>query len=155
MPQLPEDTDATSWHRYFAMQSNNRAWALAVQDRSEAEDMEMLDAAHASAFHWNVAGDEIHRMRAGMLLAEVHALLGLGQTAFDHAERMRDFFLDRETPDWELAFVHAIHAHAAAIVGDADGHEASYAEAERAIEAIADPEDRRIVLETFDQVPSP
>lgn len=156
MPHQPETADADSWHRYFAMDCNNRAWALAVQERSAEEDDEMLNAAHAAAFHWNLVGDDIHRMRAAMLLAEVHALVGLGDTAFDLAERVRDYFLDTaDTPDWEIAFVHTVHAHAAAVAGDAEQHQASYEEAERAIEAIADAEDRRIVLETFDQVPRP
>jgi len=156
MPQQPETSDAASWHRYFAMDCNNRAWALAVQDRSAEEDVEMLNAAHASAYHWNLVGGEIHRMRAAMLLAEVHALVGLGESALDHADRMRDYFLDlEETPDWELAFVHTVHAHAAAVAGDAALHQASFEAAEQAIEDIADAEDRRIVLETFDQVPRP
>lgn len=156
MPQQPETADAGSWHRYFAMHCNNRAWALSVQDRGADEDTEMMNAAHASAYHWNLVGDDVQRMRAAMLLAEVHALLGLGDTALDHADRMRDFFLDAvDTPDWELAFVHTVHAHAAAVAGDAEVHQASYDAAELAIEAIADAEDRRIVLETFDQVPRP
>jgi hypothetical protein len=52
-----------------------------VQTRSAAEDQEMLNAAHASAWHWAGVGTELNRMRATMLLAEVHALLGLGQSA--------------------------------------------------------------------------
>ncbi|MGE0626137.1 MAG: hypothetical protein AB7I04_22400 [Pseudomonadales bacterium] len=156
MPQQPETADASSWHRYFAMHCNNRAWALAVQERDPEEEAEMLNAAHASAYHWNLVGDEIHRMRAVMLLAEVHALAGLGDTALDHADRMRDFFLElEETPDWEIAFVHTVHARAAAVAGDPELHQSSYEAAERAIEDIADAEDRRIVLETFDQVPRP
>ena len=155
MPHQPDTTDPHSWHRYYAMDCNNRAWSLAVQDRTTADDEEMLNAAHASAYHWNVVGDEIHRIRAKMLLAEVHALLGLGETAMRHADEMRDYLLDRDAPDWEIAFVHTVHAHAAAAVGDADQHQSSYEAAEQAIEAIEDPEDRRIVLETFDQVPAP
>jgi len=155
MPDLPENTDPESWHRYFAMECNNRAWSLSVRTRTAEEDLEMLDAAHASAFHWNAVGTELNRVRAKMLLAEVHSLLGLADSAMAYADEVRGYFIGGDAPDWEIAFVHAIHAHAAAIAGDADTHRQSYEEARRAVEAIADEEDRKIVLETFAHGPPP
>ncbi|MGZ5156106.1 MAG: hypothetical protein ACXWJA_06880, partial [Caldimonas sp.] len=89
------------------------------------------------------------------LLAEVHALLGMGATSLSLAEEMRDFFVDRETADWELAFTHTIHAHAAHAAGRPLAHRESYERATAALEAIADEEDRAIVLKTFAQVPPP
>jgi hypothetical protein len=152
----PVEGDAGPWHRHFAIECNNRAWDLSVADRSAAEDREMLDVAHASAHHWAHAGDELNRMRAAMLVAEVHALLGMGPTALALAEEMRDYFAGREeTPDWELAFAHAIHAHAAATAGREAEHASSYRVAEQAIEAIAGEQDRDIVQQTFDHVPAP
>ena len=156
MSNTPEDTNPDSWHRYFAIEANNRAWELAEKaNRSPAEAAEMLDAAHTAALHWQKIGTDLHRQRANTLLAEVHALRGFGESALALAEEVRSFFLDRETDDWELAFVHAIHAHAAAVAGDSEGHRASYAAAETALNAIADEEDRAIVQRTFDQVPAP
>lgn len=155
MPKLPTDSDPKSWQRYFAIEANNRAWELAARARSAAEDREMLDAAHASAWHWEVAGTELHHMRAKMLLAEVHSLLGLGASALAYAREVRDYFLGRETPDWELAFTHTIHAHAAHAAGDEATHRSAYREAVDAIDAIADEEDRKIVRATFEQVPVP
>ena len=138
------------------MQCNNRAWALSVKSRSPVEDREMLDAAHASAWHWGLVGTELNRMRAVMLLAEVHALLGHGATALGLAEEMRAFFLARaDTPDWEIAFTHAIHAHCAHAAGEAGMHRAAYQDAVRALAAVADEEDRSIVAETFGRVPAP
>ena len=150
------DADTQGWHKRFAMNSNNLAWALSVQPRTPAQDREMLDAAHASAFHWGQIGTELHRMRATTLLAEVHALLGDGKLALSLAKSMRDYFLTaRETPDWEIALVHAIHAHAAWVAGQSDLHRSAYAEAVTAIAAIAAEEDRRIVVATFMHVPPP
>jgi len=150
------EPEALEWHRQVAMQCNNRAWALSVAQRSPPEDREMLDAAHASAWHWARIGTELNRMRATMLLAEVHALLGHGRTALLFATEMRTYFVNRaDTPDWELAFTHAIYAHCAHAAGSMDTHRAAYREAEQAIAAVADEEDRRIVAETFVQVPAP
>lgn len=152
----PVEEDAGAWHRHFAIECNNRAWDLSVAQRSAAEDREMLDVAHASAHHWAHAGNELNRMRAAMLVAEVHALLGMGPSALAFAQEMRDYFVGRdETPDWELAFTHAIHAHAAAVGGSEVEHASSYALAEQAIKAIAGDEDRKIVQKTFDHVPVP
>jgi len=33
MPHTPEDLEPDNWHRYFAMENNNRAWQLAIEDR--------------------------------------------------------------------------------------------------------------------------
>lgn len=155
MPHLPENTNLESWHRYFAMDANNLAWQLAVQARTAEQDQDMLNAAHAAALHWGVVGTESHQMRAKMLLAEVHALLGFGSSALGYAEQIRGYFLCRETPDWEIAYVHTIHAHAASVAGEAGKYCASYSAAQQAIAGIAEEEDRNVVLKTFDQLPSP
>jgi len=142
MPHVPEDLEPDNWHRYFAMENNNRAWQLAVEDRTAEQDLEMLDAAHASALHWSAIGTELNRMRAKTLLAEVHALLGFGHLRSGTRMRFGPIFLDRETADWELAYIHVIHAHAAAAAGERQLHSNSYAAAGPAIDAIADEEDR-------------
>jgi hypothetical protein len=156
MPNPPEDTDPQKWHRYFAIDNNNRAWDLAaLPARTRSQEYELLNTAHAAAAHWSAVGTELNRMRARMLLAEVHALLGLGQSAFELSEAVRAYFLSRETDDWEVAFTHAIHAHAASVAGESMAHRTSYAAAVTAIETIASAEDRDIVMQTFNQVPKP
>jgi len=156
MSETKPAPEELKWHRTVAMEGNNRAWDLAIRDRTPAEDTEMLTAAHTSAHHWSRIGTELNRMRATMLLAEVHAQLGHGETAWTFGETMRAYFLSHpETPDWEVAFTHAIHARCAHAAGDAAVHRASYEQAAAAVAAIADPEDRDIVLATFRRVPVP
>lgn len=149
------EQDSPEWHRHFAAVTNNRAWELATSDRSSADDLEMLNAAHASAYHWAATGDELSVMRARMLLAEVHCLVGLGRTAYEYAQEMSVYFKSAETPDWELAFTHTIHAHACYVAGKTEEYSASYASAIQAIKDIADEADRAIVLPTFNLVPKP
>ena len=155
MPHIPDKLDPALWHRYFAIECNNRAWDLSVSVRSAADDAEMLNAAHASAFHWQIAGNELNHMRAKMLLAEVHAWVGLGKSALEYANDVRRYFLNRETPDWEIAFTHVVHAHAAYAAGDAALHRSAYEESARAIAAVKDEEERAIVEKSFAQVPCP
>jgi hypothetical protein len=146
---------ATVWHQRFAAAANNRAWELSEQTRNVAEDQEMLNAAHASAWHWTKVGTELNRMRATMLLAEVHALLGLGLSAMAYAEEMRAYFLGVQSPDWEVAFVHVVHAHAASAAGETEKHRASYGLALAALEAVSNEEERGIVAIAFGHVPKP
>jgi hypothetical protein len=155
MPLSPSDSDLQDWHKRFAITANNRAWELSVLERTTEQDQEMFDSAHASAWHWSAVGTELNRMRSTMLLAEVHALLGFGSSALRYAEEMRAYFTTRETADWELAFTHVIHAHAASAAGAAETHRIAYENASLAIMAIADEEDRAIVNKTFHQVPLP
>ena len=156
MATEPDNTDPASWHRFFAIEANNLAWDLASKtQRAPEESARMLDAAHAAAWHWTKVGTELNAMRAKTLLAETHALAGFGESALALSEEVRQYFLGRDTDDWEIAIVHAIHAHAAAVAGATRAHATSYAAAQRAIADIADDEDRKIVLQTFDQVPQP
>jgi len=115
----------------------------------------MLNAAHASAWHWTQVGTELNRMRAFMLLAEVHALLGFGQSALAYADEMRTYFLGIQSPDWEMAFVHVVHAHAASAAGETDKHRTSYRLAVAALEAISRAEERGAVASTLSHVPRP
>ncbi|MGB2881884.1 MAG: hypothetical protein WBC08_08965 [Rhodoferax sp.] len=153
--QNQDNPDALAWHKRFAVQTNNRAWDLTTVVRTPEQDREMLDAAHASAWHWAVIGTELNRMRATMLLAEVHALLGQGASSFQFAQEMHAYFLANDTPDWEVAFAHAIYAHAACIAGASAIHRRAYESAKVAIQAIASEEDRAIVMKTFVQIPQP
>ena len=154
MPHIPENTDLNSWHRYFAMEANNRAWELAVLDRSSSGDLEMLSAAHAAALHWQALGSELNIMRAKMLLAEVHALLGI-PSSYELANEVLAYFDNPHTPDWEIAFAHTIHAHAAHAIGDGNAHANSYSNASNALGVISADEDRAIVMKTFSLVPVP
>ena len=153
MSQTVESSDYQKWHKRFAIECNNRAWELSIQPRTPPQDREMLDMAHASAWHWAQIGPELNRMRATMLLAEVHALLGYDSTAYSYAREMRTYFLNHDSPDWELAFTHTIYAHAAIVAGEVEEHHSAYNEANKALQLISDDEDRNIVLRTYNQVP--
>ena len=156
MAGTPDDTRPESWHRYFAIEANNQAWALAeLPSRTPAQVREMLNAAHTAALHWDAVGSELHHMRGLTLLAQAHALAGNGRFALQLVDTFAPFFSARDTDDWETAFVHTIDAFAAAVAGEAARYRTAYAAAAAAVEAIADEEDRAIVMRTFEQVPTP
>jgi hypothetical protein len=143
-------------HRWHAVECNNLAWRLSeLTQRTPAQDAEMLNAAHASAFHWSKVGTEVHSARAKMLLGHVHALLGHGDLALVYAQESYRYLVAHEPPDWELAFAHAVVGHAAYAAGEADLHRENFAKAEKLGAGIADLEDREIFFKTFRHIPTP
>jgi hypothetical protein len=155
LEEKPTQEMIDKWHRWFAVQCNNRTWDLiAKPDRSPQEDREMLEGAYASAFHWSKIGTPLHAARADLALAHVHAALGQGQQSLFHAQRCLSFFEAGQGEDWDLAFAHAAMAHAAAAARDAALHAKHYAAAKDRGAHIKNPEDRRVFEEEFARVPA-
>jgi len=148
----PSPDEIAKWHRWFAVECNNRAWDLAAQPAwTETEREEMRNAAFAARYHWGVVGTELNAARADGLLGHVLALLGNGAEALRYAESNLGFVSSRESPDWEVAFAHAILANAAAAHGDRDGYESQTAIAEK-LGADLGAEDRAVFQTIFGRV---
>ena len=156
MPGQPTDADIGKWHRWFAIEANNRAWRLSeAETRSEAEDSEMLSAAHAAAFHWSKVGTPVHIARAQMLLGHVHALRGHAKPAVDYACDAFEFVRLHDSAPWEVAFSHAVMANAGWAASDSLMHVDHYGKAKELGAALADEEERAIFDSTFRRIPPP
>ncbi len=138
------------------MEMNNRAWAIAEnRARTSAEEEEMLHAAHGAALHWSRVGTDRNKAAADMLLGQVYAVLGHGAPAIRYARRSHEYITSNESPDWEIAFAHAVLANAARAAGETALYETEYALAKRLGESIADNEDKEIFENSFARIPSP
>ena len=154
MPDEPTPEMIEKWHRWFAVECNNRAWDLSSKpNRTPSEDQEMLYSAYTAAYHWSKAGKPVNDARADLTLAHVHALLGQGQLALGYAQRCLAFFESNVGEDWDVAFAHAEMAFAAAVLGDADLHAKHYAQAKKLGEAIQEEEDRTVFLDVLARIP--
>ena len=154
MSKTPENLQPDNWHRYFAIYTNNAAWSMSETLDDVLSNTELLDLAHASAWHWRVVGTPQNQMRSTMLLALIHARMDMGPSAWNYAESMKKYFTEiSETPDWELAFVYAIHAWAALACSKIYEYKDSYQKAKSCLEAIQDPEDRAVAMKTFNLIP--
>ncbi len=155
MADRPPQGEIDRWERWFGVECNNRAWDLIAREvRTPDEDLEMLHAAHAAAYHWLKVGRPVNFARADLTLAHAHALLGRGELALAYALRCLALFEAGEGEDWDLAFAHAEVAFAAAVLGDADRHARHYAAARQHGEAIAGEADRRIFMEELARIPA-
>jgi hypothetical protein len=93
MTEIPENLQPENWHRYFAIYANNAAWNMSESLENVLNHTELLDAAHASAWHWRVAGATINQMRSTMLLALIHSRMNMGPSAWRYAESMKKYFM--------------------------------------------------------------
>lgn len=156
MPHHPTESEISQWQRWFAIECNNCAWSIAdAEERTPTATEEMLHAAHAAAFHWSKVGTDLNVARANMLLGYAHALAGNGGLALRYASGSLDYFRSRDSPDWEVAFAHAVMASAAHAQGDRSLHDRHYQEAARRGETIADAGDREVFMRSFGHVPRP
>lgn len=154
--ERPDRATVDRWHRWFAVECNNRAWELAEkQQRSPVEEQEMLLAAHASVFHWSKVGTPVNAMRGDLLLAHVLALLGRGPEALTCARRCVSFCETGEADEWDVAFTHLAMALAAATAGAAALHAEHHRRARELGGALADPGDRKVFDAAFARVPAP
>lgn len=143
------------WRKWYARQSNNRAWELAEKpELTPQEAEELVSAAHCAAWLWEGVGDELNRARAWMLLGQALGRAGQGVPALDYAGRSLAYFSSHECPDWELAFAHLALATAARAAGEPELFARESAESRRLGEAIADPEDQKIFLASFRLLPT-
>ena len=148
--------ELATWQRRLASQANNRAWDLAeALSRTADEDEEMLQAAHAAMYFWRFVGGPRNHAHAAQLLAHVYALLGLGNPARYYQAKSQPLFFAEDAAPWEQAQAHAIAANVAAALGDARAHAEHYAEAQRLMEALPDPQDRKTLAATLRVVPAP
>jgi hypothetical protein len=136
-------------HKYFAVACNHRVWALLAEaERTADEDAEMVDAAHASLFHWRYAGTGIHQQRGEWLISHVYAALAQGAEALHHAERCLALTAtyQAEMEDFDVAYAYLGMARAHAILEHQADAQKYLALAQSAGAAIADEEDRSIFI---------
>jgi uncharacterized protein YndB with AHSA1/START domain len=135
-------------HRAFARSLNGLVWRLLARtDRTADEDARMVDAAHASQFHWREAGGP-PATRGEWLVSHVYAVLGRPEPALRHARRCLDLADgDPGAADFDHAYTAEAMARAMACAGELDQAAAWHSRATAAGAAIADDQDRKIFAE--------
>jgi DNA-binding transcriptional MerR regulator len=143
--ELPSEIDPAT-RRKLAADLFNRTWRLLEKDdRTQAEDDEMIHCAHASRFHWGEVGDAVNRARGEWQCARVYAVLGRAEPALYHARRCLELNEANGSGDWDIAAAYEGMARAHLAAGDAEQVAAWKARAIDALDGIADEDDRRIV----------
>lgn len=142
----------TQAHLQFAVDYHGKTWELLEKaERTQDENERMLDYAHASLAHWRTVGTAARHQRGEWMLARVHAVLGNGALAIQHAQRCLELLeLNKaEMADFDFAFVYEALARALAINGDRYQAKKYIEMAQKAGEAIKEKEDREAFFAEF------
>ena len=146
-PPKPPVLDAAT-HRALGAGLFNRTWdLLETEDRSPAQDDEMIDTAHASAHHWRQVGNTANAARGHWMLARVYATLGRGEPAVHHARRCVAVLEagGEGIEDWDFPAAAEAMARALAVSGDLAGAAEWKARAAAAASTIAEDGDRKVI----------
>jgi hypothetical protein len=152
----PAGPAAVSDERALAAQLFNETWRLLErEDRGQQDDDQMIHTAHASRYHWGQApgATPAHLARGEWQISRVYAVLGRPEPAIYHAQRVVDICQANSIGDWDLAYGYEALARAFAVASDAEAARAFTDRALAAAEAIAEDEDRDLLLADLETIP--
>jgi hypothetical protein len=129
----------------LARQTNQACWALLGQDPEVAAD-ELVHLAHTSAWCWSRAGGPLEAARADWLLSHCYAVLGRPVEAGRYAAASLARCEAEGFGDFDLAYAYEAMARSAAAAGEPDSAGRWQAAALGQAGAVADPDDRALVL---------
>lgn len=114
--------DAPLGHKTFAAAAFNHAWDfIDLKVRTDEEVRQMLDAAHASSWHWRHRDDATPQNRsiADWQLSRVHALAGNGAIALDYGNLSLDTAIETGLPFY-IGYAYEAIARANWVLGNLD-----------------------------------
>ena len=94
-------------HRQLAVDLFNHTWTLFDQkSRTPEQDEEMVHVAHASRYHWGIAGTEKNKARGERQIARVYAALKRFVSSAYHAQLYMDACKAHDFDDWDMPFAY-------------------------------------------------
>jgi len=134
-------------HRRLGASLFNGTWTLLeAEGRTRDQDDAMIHMAHASAHHWRQAGAPENFARSEWQCSRVYVMLGRAEPALWHARRCLEICEEHGIGDWDLGFAYEALARAHAVAGDEGERDRYLALAREASAAIAEEEDRELLL---------
>jgi len=130
-------------HRQLAADLFNHTWELIDKtERTQAEDDEMIHSAHASRYHWGLAGTALNLARGEWQISRVYSILNRSEPAMYHANRSLDYCQENGFGDFDLAFAYEALARASSAAGDKQSVAEYLRLAKEAGDKIAEKDDR-------------
>jgi hypothetical protein len=149
------EPSAADVHQRLAKDLFNRVWDLLEKDsRTHEEDETMLNAAHASRFHWGEVGQPVNLARGDWQISRVNAVLGRVDAASHHGRKCLEICQENGIGDFDIAFAYEALARAAALAGDRTEFDEWMAKARAAVDEINDDHDRALVLADLADMPA-
>lgn len=132
----------------------NRVWKLLERtDRTSDDDQELVNAAHASRYHWTGIGGAKEKAIGDWQISRVYSVLGRGEPAVHHARLCLSSATQVEGEEWLLASAYEGLARAYAVAGDTHAAAEWKAKAVARLTEVDDADDREIVQNDIDTLP--
>jgi hypothetical protein len=149
------DGEDRELHRRLGAELFNRVWdLLAVEQRTPDQEVELIHAVHASAYHWTQVGEGPRLARAEWQCSWVYSELERPEPALFHAHRCEAVcrqYAD-ELEDFDLPAMHEAFARAQLVAGNREEALHRLQLANDLCAKIADPEDREIIQAQIDSI---
>jgi len=142
-------------HRQLGVDLYNATWKLLEQEgRTPTDDDAMLNATHASAFHWSRAegAGPVNFARSHWQISRVNSVLGRGEAALYHAQRCLEIYTENGIGDWDLASAYEALARAHRVAGNDAEYRLNLELGREALAKIADDEDSEHIAEDLDEL---
>jgi len=148
------DDELTKAQKQLAIDLFNSVWdMLKMSERTQAEDDNMLHAAHASRYHWGQVGAPVNLARGEWQVSRVYSVLKRAEPALYHARRCLELCQENQIGDFDLAYAYEALARASAVAGDLDECKRYLSLALQAAEDIVEEEDKKYFLSDLETVP--
>lgn len=153
MPDAGTELDPTT-QRALAVALFNRVWELlGTAGRTPAEEQELVNAAHASRYHWTGIGTPRHLAIGDWQISRVYSALDRPEPALHHARLCLDSArLVAEEP-WLLASAYEALARACVVAGDRASAQEWKNRALAQLELVTDPDDHEVVERDIASLP--
>lgn len=110
-----------NFHEKQAKSCFNKVWDyIEMENRSEADNLNMIHCAHASRYHWGEIGKPLNFERGEWQISKVYTLLGKGEQALYHGQACLKICQDHAIEDFDIAFAYEALAHAYKVLGKLD-----------------------------------
>jgi hypothetical protein len=134
-------------HRELAVKLFNDVWDLLdKKDRTREEAQRMINAAHASLYHWSLVGEAVNLARGEWQVSRVYSECGRGEPAIHHANNSLQICTQNKIGDFDLAFAYEALARAFMVSGDGLRSNEYKHQATQSSQAISKKEDKDYFL---------
>jgi hypothetical protein len=94
-------------HEKFARGLFNLTWSLLdKKDRAKDDNDKMINAAHASRYHWGEIGTPMNLERGEWQISRVYSVLGRSEPALYHARNCLEICEKNNIGDFDIAFAY-------------------------------------------------
>ena len=96
-------------HHYMGIEMNNQTWGLLdKKDRSEQDNIRIINFAKASLYHWRKSDkyNVENEQRGQWLISHVYAILGKSDEALSYAKETLKITEDNNLKDFDLAYAY-------------------------------------------------